>query len=79
MCEKHTEMLESVTTMCFHACMDEPLLTPEEVQNLLKISQRQLRYLRERRLIPYVRVGGQARFYNADVEAFVKSRTVGAA
>ena len=53
-------------------------MTPEEVQKLLNITPRQLRYMREKGDIPFVRLRGESRFRPADVRAYVDSMTVGA-
>lgn len=63
--------------------MDEPekhpgerFLTPVEVTEWLSITPRQLRNLREKRQIPFTRVGGQARFKKEDIQAYLDARTV---
>lgn len=57
--------------------MDEPLMTPEEVQKLLNITPRQLRYMREKGDIPFFRLRGESRFARKDVEAYLTSQKVG--
>ena len=53
-------------------------MTPEEVQKLLNITPRQLRYLRDKRELPFFRVGGSTRFAKAEVMGYLDDRKVGA-
>ena len=58
--------------------MDEPLMTPEEVQKLLNVTPRQLRYMREKKDIPCIRLRGESRFERAEVMAYIDRQRVGA-
>ena len=54
-------------------------MTPEEVQKLLGINDRQLRYMREQRRLPFHRITPRAiRFKRSEVEAYLAERRVGA-
>ena len=64
--------------VCLGVFMDEPLMTPEEVQKLLNITPRQLRYLREKREIPFIRVGSAIRFKPSEVQGLLAEGYVGA-
>jgi len=50
----------------------EPLLLEREVADLLKLSTRTLRNLRQRGAIGYVMIGSSIRYTNKDVEAFIE-------
>jgi excisionase family DNA binding protein len=52
------------------------LLTAVEVQDLLHVSDRTLRRLRNTRQIGFIRVGGKALFTESDVDAYLESRRV---
>ncbi len=56
--------------------MTDPLLTPAEVAELLRISPRALRKLRRRRPLPFYRVGGALRFRRPDVDAWLEAMRV---
>lgn len=58
--------------------MDEPLLTPQEVAGLLKISLHTLASWRRQANphdLPWIEVGGSIRYRRADVEAWLTKRT----
>lgn len=52
----------------------EPLMEPEEVARLLKVSLRSIyRYVADSS-IPHIRVGGNLRFRRADIDQWLESR-----
>jgi excisionase family DNA binding protein len=52
------------------------LLTIPEVAELLKISVVTVRRIQERRLIPFIKVGGSVRFAKGDITAYLEKRRV---
>lgn len=48
------------------------ILTPEEVMAALKISKATFYRLKNRRAMPFVRVGRSLRFYKSDILAFLE-------
>ena len=53
-------------------------MTPEEVQKLLNITPRQLRYMREKGDLSFFRLRGESRYERADVLAYLDRQKVGA-
>lgn len=53
-----------------------PLLKRCEVAELLQKKESWLRYAERKRLIPFVRVGQQIRYRQADVDAWIRRQTV---
>jgi excisionase family DNA binding protein len=51
------------------------LLSPREAAAQLGITERQMRRLREERLLPCVKVKGLYRFKFEDIEAFIEANT----
>lgn len=54
------------------------LMTVEQVADHLQVSKRTVYELRARNAIPFIRVGGQIRFRQAEIEAWLSDRTVAA-
>lgn len=59
--------------------MTDPLLTTAEVAELLRVSQRTVRRLREGGGLPWVRIGGQVRYLREQVAGWVSSQAVATA
>ena len=60
--------------------MDEPLLTPQEVADLLKISLHTLASWRRQSNthdLPWIEVGGSIRYRRSEVQAWLDKRTLG--
>jgi predicted site-specific integrase-resolvase len=56
----------------------EELLTPAEVKEILKLNDDELRGMRQRGEIPYVKLTRKTlRYRKSDIEALIKRRTVG--
>jgi len=53
------------------------LLTIAEVAQLLTISIPSVRRLQQRRLIPFIKVGGSVRFTKSDIIAYLNKRRIG--
>jgi excisionase family DNA binding protein len=52
------------------------LLSRDQAAKALGISGRKLDYLREDRLIPFIRIGRQILYASADLEQFIEARKV---
>jgi excisionase family DNA binding protein len=60
--------------------MDEPLLTPQDVADLLKISLHTLASWRrqaQQHDLPWIEVGGSIRYRSTDVQGWLDKRTLG--
>jgi excisionase family DNA binding protein len=56
--------------------MEEELLTKEEVQKYLKISQSTLNLMMKRKEIPYVKLQRRVLFRKKDIDKFLESKLV---
>lgn len=54
----------------------EPLLTSRETAELLRVKERQLRNLRNRGIIPYVKLGGAVRFIPEQLRQTLTERSI---
>jgi excisionase family DNA binding protein len=52
------------------------LLTIAEVAGLLKVSKTSVRRLQQRRLIPFIKVGGSIRFMRRDIVSYLEKKRV---
>jgi excisionase family DNA binding protein len=51
-------------------------ITPKELASLLRLSEKSIYRLVERRLLPFYRISGSLRFDHEDIEAFIKQGKV---
>ena len=52
------------------------LLTSADVAGLLKVSLTSVRRLQQRRLLPFIKVGGSVRFTLADITSYLQKQRV---
>lgn len=55
---------------------DVELLTPQETADFLKISLTGVRRLQEKRVIPFIKVGGSIRFSRSDIMSYLMTQRV---
>jgi len=63
-------------TCRFNISNDHEILTKAQAASFLQCSPRQVDYLRGRGL-PWIRLGGEVRFFREDILSYLKARKVG--
>lgn len=66
----------SLTTKSIDADPASTLLTIADVATLLALSAPTVRRLQQRRMIPYVKIGGSIRFMRSDIASYLEERRV---